>query len=525
MGLIYSSTESAELIEAFTSNLASAKEVMVQLKAGSQKIVDAVDGEDLSGAAYTAGKGLFSELILPTINRVTTVHDTVSQELKTYQVADELIADEGYLDEDNLKEQIQTKKMMQNAVEFAADAAAVAARTSIVAAALDAHTDYRKKLDLLSYAFQQDIRELERKSNKLYTFEQQTHALFTNSLKELNVAMQAVTVLNQTTVNSDGTYTLPEGVNKSWFTELKSKEKIKEMEEKTKNEAIKKLNDLFEKNPEQAIKMVREDERLFGYVIGALDKFPKKIQDAALAIFIAQESWSNLPKKTALKVLNNPKFASYLDKVPYASQAVVYVALVKFNEKGWDVLAPIGYATNVLSKTSEGAKLIAGTKVGFEVFKKLKTVAKFVKNSKVAIEATGPIGDSFSVATYAYEEYINPKSPAYGNVSKAVYGGVNLFMWNAGPLEGVQYGGPIGAVAGGLNTVSKMGKDWINSIPKIWGDKDGFGWSTSKENQRKWLDKEYKKYGKHEAVPTDKEYHIGVQPQSGSPNFNPNIKK
>ncbi|MBF8808742.1 MAG: hypothetical protein IC227_11490 [Enterococcus lacertideformus] len=35
------------------------------------KVVSDVDGHQLSGAAYTAGKGLFSELIIPTITRTT----------------------------------------------------------------------------------------------------------------------------------------------------------------------------------------------------------------------------------------------------------------------------------------------------------------------------------------------------------------------------------------------------------------------------------------------------------------------
>ncbi|WP_051934042.1 hypothetical protein [Carnobacterium gallinarum] len=73
MGLVYSSSESAELIQVLTSNLASGKEATNQLKAGSQQVVAAVDSHTLAGAAYTAGKGLFSDLIIPTITRATTL--------------------------------------------------------------------------------------------------------------------------------------------------------------------------------------------------------------------------------------------------------------------------------------------------------------------------------------------------------------------------------------------------------------------------------------------------------------------
>lgn len=76
------------MIQALTSNLKSGSEAVNQLKSGSQKVVSAVDGKTLSGAAYTAGKGLFSDLIIPTIARVTTAIDTIEQELQKYQSAD-----------------------------------------------------------------------------------------------------------------------------------------------------------------------------------------------------------------------------------------------------------------------------------------------------------------------------------------------------------------------------------------------------------------------------------------------------
>ncbi|MCU2262813.1 MULTISPECIES: hypothetical protein [Enterococcus] len=37
------------------------------------------------------------------------------------------------------------------------------------------------------------------------------------------MAMQGILVLNETTVKSNGLYTLPSGVDKSYFTEIKKK--------------------------------------------------------------------------------------------------------------------------------------------------------------------------------------------------------------------------------------------------------------------------------------------------------------
>ncbi|MFD2307665.1 T7SS effector LXG polymorphic toxin [Enterococcus termitis] len=522
MGLVYSSGESAELIQALTSNLASGKEATNQLKSGSQKIVAAVDGRTLAGAAYTAGKGLFSDLIIPTITRATTACDAIEQELQKYKSADQTISSEGYLNEDNLNQQIAIKKAMKASVEFASSVAKTASRNNPVAAVLDSLLNFQKNLNRMSDNIQDDIEQLQKKLEKLHSFSSQTSGLFNNSLNDLKIAMQGVLVLDSTIVNSDGSYTLPAGVDKSWFNSLKNTDKLKEMEEKEKNLAIKELNDLFSKNPAAALEKIKNNDRLFSYVIAALDKFPKGIQDAALNLFIMQESWNQLPKNIAKNVLNNPKFGLYVSKLSLDNQAKVYGSLLHLSDKGWDVLAPLGYVTSILSKSKAGAKVIAGSKVGLTLFKKLDPVSKFVKAHPVAREGLSYGGDTLTIIGYAYEEYTNPKSPAYGDESKALYGGINLFMWNAGPLEGAQYGGPIGALVGTANTLWQYGKyNIINNIPNLVpGEKNDLGWNKESD-KREWLDNLYKDYGKHEASPTDKNYRPGVQPESGSPNFNP----
>lgn len=53
----YISADSTALIQGLTTNIATAKSVTGQLKSGSQHLIQSVDGEHLSGAAYTARKG------------------------------------------------------------------------------------------------------------------------------------------------------------------------------------------------------------------------------------------------------------------------------------------------------------------------------------------------------------------------------------------------------------------------------------------------------------------------------------
>ncbi|MEN2667265.1 hypothetical protein [Listeria aquatica] len=89
-------------------------------------------------------------------------------------------------------------------------------------------------------------------------------------------------------------------------------------------------------------------------------------------------------------------------------------------------------------------------------------------------------------------------------------------------MEGGQYGGVVGEMAGTANTAWQFGKyNLINYFPKLFpGGKDSFGWNKESD-KRAWLNEQYKKYGQHDTVPTDKEYKTGIQPQSGSTNFNP----
>ncbi|MBC1393125.1 hypothetical protein HB822_06635 [Listeria innocua] len=501
MGLIYSSSDSEQLIKALSKNLASGKDVVGQLKEGSKKIIQAVDGRTLSGAAYTAGKDLFVNLVLPTIEKVTSACDAVEHELRRYQSTNSIVSSEGYLDEDILKQQIEAKKDMNTSIEKTVTIMNMIMKTSLISALFDAAQDCKRELNQMSDVLQQDIEELQKKLEKLYEFDGQTKNLFTSSLDEMKLAMQGVLILNNTTVNSDGSYQLPAGIDKSWFTELKSEKQQTEMIEKERNAVIKELNELFEKNPAVAIEKIKNNDRLFGYVIGALDKFPEGLQNAALGIFIAQESWNKLPKDVATKVLNSAKFATYISKTSIATQAIVYSGLIKLNEKGWNVLAPIGYTTKVLSKTSEGAKIIAGSKVGFELFKKLGPVSDFIKTHKVVLEGAVYVGDGLTITAYAYEEYINPKSPAYGDASKSVYGGLNVFLQNAGPLEGAQYAGPIGAVVGFVNYFGQGGGlsdvPLLNKIPFI---KNGLIWIDEKHTfiseteKKKWLEKQYEIY-------------------------------
>ena len=85
MGLIYHPSESQGLVSALNANIATAQEMIDKLNRASQHLIEALNGKSLSGAAYTAGKGLFSELILPTISKTSEALEKVKSDAKQYE--------------------------------------------------------------------------------------------------------------------------------------------------------------------------------------------------------------------------------------------------------------------------------------------------------------------------------------------------------------------------------------------------------------------------------------------------------
>ena len=222
MGLIYSSADSAQLISALRSNIQSAKETTSQLTSGSQRIISAVDGRTLAGAAYTAGKGLFSDLIIPTISRVTNAFNQLEQDLQRYQSADGIIKGEGsYLDEDIIKRKIELKRAQKSSALTSVSTLTSQIKLANTPEMSSYIRSTQREMNRLADSLEEEIRQLQKKLEALHTFSSSTSGLFTNSLNDLKVAMQGVIVLSGTTINLDGNYRLPLGTDKSWFKEPK----------------------------------------------------------------------------------------------------------------------------------------------------------------------------------------------------------------------------------------------------------------------------------------------------------------
>ena len=240
MGVKYSAQESQELIQAMTNNLQVANEVTDRLSSGCDHLISSLDSGELTGAAYTAGKGLFTEIIIPSIKKLQAAIDDIQLELTSYKNADAQVSGYGDLDLDQLKE---LKKLREEQL------AIVEAQIQVRENWLNQITDlfslnlgkaFSEKTILYNTKSQIEsgIQDLDDKIEKLEFFVSQVSQYFSDSLEVLGLAIQGATQLSKVIVDSDGNY-YANGVDMSWAKKMKE-QKI----ESIKYDSSKKTKDL-----------------------------------------------------------------------------------------------------------------------------------------------------------------------------------------------------------------------------------------------------------------------------------------
>ena len=222
MGVKYSAQESQELIQAMTNNLQVANEITDRLSSGCNHLISSLDSGELTGAAYTAGKGLFTEIIIPSIKKLQAAIDDIQLELTSYKHADAQVSGYGDLDLDQLKE---LKKLREEQL------AIVEAQIQVRENWLNQITDlfslnwgkaFSEKTILYNTKFQIEsgIQDLNDKIEKLEFFVSQVSQYFNDSLEILSLAIQGATQLSKLIVDSDGNY-YADGVDMSWVQKMK----------------------------------------------------------------------------------------------------------------------------------------------------------------------------------------------------------------------------------------------------------------------------------------------------------------
>ena len=222
MGIKYSSSESSLLIEAMNSNIKIANEITDRLSSGSDHLISVLESGKLQGAAYTAGKNLFSEIIIPSIKKLQSAVDDIQTELSSYKNADAVISGFGELDLDDLKTQKETRE--KQLAEVKSQIRENEKLRSILGALgtgnLGNHFSKNNALHELEYQLQMGINELKDKIEKLEWFVLQVSQYFSDSLQVLSLAIQGATQLSKIIVDNNGNYYV-DGVDMTWFDKMK----------------------------------------------------------------------------------------------------------------------------------------------------------------------------------------------------------------------------------------------------------------------------------------------------------------
>ncbi|MDR0299761.1 MAG: hypothetical protein LBI13_06725 [Streptococcaceae bacterium] len=319
--------------------------------------------------------------------------------------------------------------------------------------------------------------QIENALNDLSAFISATAGIFDEPIASIQNAISLIQQIRGGGFDSSGQYLnskhYPIAVKKLSDEDIEKENQIENTQLQKDAEVFYKL---YKNNPAKALEEVENNPELFNYLISIMDKIPNKaVQDALLNAFIVGEKWNSMPKKVAEILIDSPRFALAVKNLTSQQQYNVYSGLQALKEKGWDVLNPIGYIASVLKDTSFGAKVADGLGEFSGAIEKVKIVANFIKENPWIGKSISYGGFLAVITSNAFEEYSNPESPAYGNMDMAVYGGLNKFLYEAGPIEGLELGGPVGAMVGTVNTVVQA------VVPG--------------SNERNWLDEQYKNYG------------------------------
>lgn len=227
MGVKYSSAESSALIDALTNNIEIANEITERLSSGCEYLVSSLDSGKLQGAAYTAGKGLFTDIIIPAITKIKEAVDDIQIELNSYKTANEPVSQYGNLDLEELKALKKSKEDMLTVVnEQIAEHESFFNKLKDTFNS-DAHRETSRQLTDSKNNLESEIQSVTKKINELELFVSQVASFFSDSLTVLQLAIQGASQLSQVIVDANGNY-YTDGLDMTWVDELKAQKIVSE---------------------------------------------------------------------------------------------------------------------------------------------------------------------------------------------------------------------------------------------------------------------------------------------------------
>lgn len=229
MGIRYSAIESNLLIEVLNDNIQIANEITNRLSRGSNHLLEALESGKLKGAAYNAGKTLFSEIIVPSIKKIQLAVYDIQRELESYKNADGIVSKFENLDLDELKiqEEVRRRQLFEIKKQIRKNQEFLTQIKVLFNLNLGDYIELSKSLSEMEYQLELDITEIEEKITKLEWFVRQVSKYFNDSLQILNLAMEGAKQLNKLFADSNGNYNL-ESIDMSWFEKLNAQQIITE---------------------------------------------------------------------------------------------------------------------------------------------------------------------------------------------------------------------------------------------------------------------------------------------------------
>lgn len=220
----YSSTDSQNLIQIMRSNVASANQMIDRLSEGCNHLTLALESGELAGAAYTAGKELFAEVIIPCVYKLQLAVEDISSELRSYEYADSIVAEYGILDKTVLEQRLQLKYNQLSEVEeqLEVNQRFMYQVQALFSGQLDTLWNQTQSLEDLKWQLEKGIQETQTQLDKLQWFHDDVSRYFTDSLEVLQLAVQAAIALQSITLGEDGCY-YANGVDLSVFSRLSDK--------------------------------------------------------------------------------------------------------------------------------------------------------------------------------------------------------------------------------------------------------------------------------------------------------------
>lgn len=189
----------------FQSNINTCEQIVADLKAGNRQLVRVLNSHQLLGSAFTAGQGLFTQLVIPTVSKADTVIQKLNSKLQQYGQYTGAAGGE-ILDEDKLNQQLEALRRQQATLSSQIRVYQNQARSSEEADITAMCYSYASSLTNFMGTVQEDIRQVEEKLKKLHELDMKLAPLFSGITSELSNLSAVISAIGSGNFDQSGNF-------------------------------------------------------------------------------------------------------------------------------------------------------------------------------------------------------------------------------------------------------------------------------------------------------------------------------